>query len=71
MRERHDIVARPPVPSQAYVPAPYNLGPGLPPETPEPSLMAPILRQWWLVMLFILYPPDALYRSCRWPSPYS
>jgi capsular exopolysaccharide synthesis family protein len=55
MRERQDIVPHPIAsPHQAYVPAPYYqpAPPSLPPEAPEPSLMKPILRQWWIVLIF-------------------
>jgi capsular exopolysaccharide synthesis family protein len=57
MRERQDILVRQPVPQQQamYMPAPYTaVQQALPPEVPEPSLMAPILRQWWIVALFAL-----------------
>src|SRR5262245_18674905 len=57
MRERQDILVRQPYPQQQamYMPAPYTaVSQGLPPEMPEPSLMAPILRQWWIVALFAL-----------------
>jgi capsular exopolysaccharide synthesis family protein len=56
MRERYDIVAHPPAapPPAMYSPLPYAAAPAMPPEQPEPSLLAPILRQWWIVLLFAL-----------------
>ncbi|HVT90627.1 MAG TPA: Wzz/FepE/Etk N-terminal domain-containing protein, partial [Tepidisphaeraceae bacterium] len=57
MQKPMDIVVRPNRPEQflpAYGNSPPGGAQGLPPETPERSLLAPILRQWWLVLIFML-----------------
>ena len=37
-----------------FAPQPQALGPAMPAEQEEPSLMLPILRQWWLVTFFVI-----------------
>src|SRR5450432_3358057 len=54
MPERHDIVPMYPQSQQMMPRAPQSLGPPLPSDAPEPSIIRPILRHWWLIVVFVV-----------------
>ncbi len=70
MRERRDIIAAPQEQAPLYGPmqpasvggyANGSLAAAMPSEAPEPSLILPILRQWWLVLICM-----ALFCGAAW-----